>query len=279
MTLRVLAYCAIGGCALMLPALGGGDFVLWWLSGAVLAASLAPVAVYGPKGVRAQFGVIAPALAITSVFCTWTEAVVFVPRFRPDAVASLVGAAVTFLVFAAAVALLAAALKLHRPTDRVVPHRPPLATAVRVVVCGGAYAVYYLIFGAITFQFFTRGFYPDATEQVARLGGWFWAMQIGRGILMTLSVLPVVYTLRLSRWQAAIAVGAILWVAGGLALLIVPSAFMGATLRMIHTVEILTQNAPLGATIVLLMRPARNHETFLARSVAITPARRNADVM
>jgi hypothetical protein len=279
MTLRVLAYCAIGGCALTLPALGNGHFVLWWLSGVLLAAAFAPVAVYGPKGVRAQFGAIAPALAVTSVFCTWTEAVVFVPRFRPDAAASLVGATITYLVFAAAVALLAAALKLHRPTDRVVPHRPALATAVRVIACGCAYAVYYLIFGAITFQFFTRGFYPDATEQVARLGGWFWAMQIGRGILMTLSVLPIVYTLQLSRRQAALAVGAILWVAGGLALLIVPSPFMGATLRMIHTVEILTQNAPLGATIVLLMRPWRNQQTFLAGSVAINPARRNADVM
>jgi len=29
--------------------------------------------------------------------------------------------------------------------------------------------VYYVIFGAITFQFFTRGYYPDAMEQVARL--------------------------------------------------------------------------------------------------------------
>jgi hypothetical protein len=48
---------------------------------------------------------------------------------------------------------------------------------------------------------------------------------------------------------------------------------------MIHTVEILTQNVPLGATIVLLMRPGRNHQTFLTRSVAINPARRNADVM
>jgi hypothetical protein len=279
MTLRVLAYCAIGGCALTLPALGGGHFVLWWLSGALLAAAFVPVAVYGPKGVRAQFGAIAPALALTSVFCTWTEAVVFVPLFRAEAVANLVGASVTYLLFAAAVALLAAALKLHRPTDGVVPHRPPLATAVRVLACGCAYAVYYLIFGAITFQFFTHDFYPEATEQVARLGGWFWAMQIGRGILMTLSVLPIVYTLRMSRGQAALAVGAILWVAGGLALLIVPSSFMGAAQRMIHTVEILTQNVPLGATIVLLMRPGRNHQTFLTRSVAINPARRNADVM
>jgi len=267
MTLRVIVYCAIGGFALTVPALGDGHFVLWWVSGALLTASFAPVAVYGAKGVRAQFGAVAPALAITSVFCTWTEAVVFIPRFRPDAVASLVGATVTYLIFAAALALLAAALRLHRSTDRIVPRRAPLAAAALVVACGCAYAVYYLIFGAITLQFFTRGFYPDATEQVARLGGWFWAMQIARGILMTLSVLPIVYTLRLPRAQAALAVGAILWVAGGLAPLIVPNPLMGAAQRMIHTVEILTQNAPLGATIVLLIRPRTNRHTALATSV------------
>jgi ABC-type Fe3+-siderophore transport system permease subunit len=92
-------------------------------------------------------------------------------------------------------------------------------------------------------------------------------MQIGRGILMTLSVLPIVYTLRLPRWQAALAVGAILWVAGGLAPLIVPNPFMGTAQRMIHIVEILTQNAPLGATIVLLIRPGTDQRTLLARSV------------
>ena len=252
---RVLVYCAIGGAALLLPALGAGHPAAWWLSGCVLAAAFAPVATHGPKGLRAQFGVIAPAVFVTTVFCTWTEAMVFSTPFRQDGVANLIGATVAYAIVTVALAVLAAALKLHQPSDRPVPHRPPLVAAAMVAVCGCAFAVYYLIFGAITFQFFTRGYYPDAMEQVARLGGWFWPMQIGRGILMTLSVLPIVYTLRLSRGQAAIAVGAILWVAGGLAPLIPPNPLMGDTQRIIHIFEILTQNAPLGATVVFLMRP------------------------
>ena len=263
---RVLSYCAIGGLALTLASLGSGHFALWWLSGGLLAAAFAPVALYGPRGVLAQFAVIAPALFVTSVFCTWTEAVVFVPQFRPDAVANLVGATVMYLIFGAVLAMLAATLKLHRPSDRAIPRRSLLATAVIVVACGCAYTVYYLIFGAITYQDLTHGFYPDAPEQVARLGGWFWVMQVGRGMLMTVSVLPILYTLRLPRGQAALAIGTILWVAGGLALLIVPSPFMGAAQRIIHTVEILTQNAPLGATIALLMRPAATNRTLLAGS-------------
>jgi len=96
---------------------------------------------------------------------------------------------------------------------------------------------------------------PEATQIVARLGPWFWVIQIGRGVLMTLGVLPVIYSLRMSRWQSAIVVGLLIWVAGGLAPLIPPNSFMGTTQRMTHIVEILTQNASLGITAVLLLRP------------------------
>jgi len=252
---RVLVYCAIGGAALLLPALGAGHPALWWLSGCLLAAAFAPVAIHGPKGLPAQFAVIAPAVFVTTVFCTWTEAMVFSTPFRQNGVTNLIGATVAYAIVAAALAGLAAALKLHRPSDRTVPHRSPLVAAAMVVACGCAFAVYYLIFGAITFQFFTRGYYPDAMEQVARIGVWFWPMQIGRGILMTLSILPIVYTLRLPRSQAAIAAAAILWVAGGLAPLIPPNPLMADAQRIIHIFEILTQNAPLGVTVVFLMRP------------------------
>jgi len=55
--------------------------------------------------------------------------------------------------------------------------------------------------------------------------------------------------------QAAIAVGLILWVAGGAAPLLMPNSLMGPTQRFIHTIEILAQNASLGITAVLLLRP------------------------
>jgi hypothetical protein len=42
-------------------------------------------------------------------------------------------------------------------------------------------------------------------------------------------------------WQAAITVGILLWVVGGLAPLLVPNALRGSTQRFIHIAEILTQ--------------------------------------
>jgi hypothetical protein len=72
---------------------------------------------------------------------------------------------------------------------------------------------------------------------------------------MTLAVLPVIYTLRMKRWHAAIVVGLLIWIVGGLGPLVVPNDFMGARQRFIHTVEIFTQNFSLGVTAVLLLRP------------------------
>ena len=48
---------------------------------------------------------------------------------------------------------------------------------------------------------------------------------------------------------------ALLWVVGGAAPLLVPNALMVPAQRYIHIVEILTQNAALGITAVLLLRP------------------------
>src|SRR5438046_2072365 len=110
----------------------------------------------------------------------------------------------------------------------LLPARRPVTDArasrerpARLVPAGGD-----LVFGAITYQFFTKGYYPDAPQLVARLGLWFWVIQIGRGTLMTLAVLPVIRTLRMSRVQAAFAVGLLVWVAGGAAPLLLPNPLM-----------------------------------------------------
>jgi hypothetical protein len=88
---------------------------------------------------------------------------------------------------------------------------------------------------------------------------------------MTLAMLPVIRTLGLSRGKAAIAVGVLIWVAGRLAPLLAPDVHMGSRQRFIHTIEILTQNASLGITAVLLFR--RRPTLQGAESPATTPER------
>jgi hypothetical protein len=254
--LRIVLYGLLGGLSLTSVALGNGGFAWCWLAGIVLSASFVPVALFGPRRALSQFGVVAPVLLIVTVFCLWSEALIFiqVPEIQQHAVRDLVGASVIYLIVAAVLAILAVILKLPRVDGPKVELRSADKVALLVVVCGIAYVLYYLVFGWIAYRFFTKGYYPDAPQLVARLGVWFWVIQVGRGVLMTLAALPVICALRMSRVQAAIALGLILWVAGGAAPLLLPNPLMGPTQRFIHTIEILTQNASLGITAVLLLR-------------------------
>lgn len=253
---RVALYCLVGGLALAIPALSAGHFGWYLLSGIVLAASFVPLALFGPRHFLQQFGAVLPVLWIVSVFCTWTEALVFVPapEIQQHMIRNLVGGLVVFGIAAVVLAVLAIGLKLPAENGPAAQLRSVPVMVLMVLVCGVAYLVYYYVFGGITFFFFTKIYYPHAAQQAATLGWWFPAIQFGRGVLMTLAVLPVIYFLRVSRKQAAIAVGLLIWVAGGLSPLILPNPYMGATQRFIHIIEIFTQNAALGITAVLLLR-------------------------
>ncbi len=252
---RVVLYCLLGGLPLTIAALGAGHFAWWWLSGILFAGSFVPIALFGPRTPLGQFAVIAPVLLIVSVLCTWSEALLFFPGFSQEAVRDLLSSIVMYLILAGALAALARLLKLSKLVDLPPTHRSFSGAAVAILLSGLAYVLYYLVFGDITYHYFTKGYYPEAEQAVARLGLWFWGIQFARGLLMTLAVVPVMLTLRMKRWHAAIVVGLLIWITGGLALLVVPNAMMGAAQRFIHTVEIFTQNFSLGVTAVLLFRP------------------------
>ncbi len=136
--------------------------------------------------------------------------------------------------------------------------RPPAIAAIMVVLSGFAYVLYYLVFGGITYQFFTKQYYPGAQAVAMSLGFRFWLIELARGVLMTFAVLPAIYTLPMPRWAAAISVGIMLWIAGGGAQLLVPNMMMVSAQRYIHIAEILTQNVSLGITAVLLLRKKSN---------------------
>ncbi len=266
--LRIALYCLLGGLPLLIVAMGQGGAAWCWLAGIVLAAAFVPVALFGPRRPLAQFGVIAPTLMMITVLCLWSEAFIFVPipEIQQHAVRNLVAPAIMYLIMAIMLAALATILKMPREDGPVVELRSTAKLVPLILLAGASYVLYYLVFGAITYQFFTKGYYPEAVQQVAKLGLWFWAIQLARGVLMTLGVLSIIRTLRMSRVQAAIAVGIIVWVAGGLAPLLIPNPFMGATQRFIHVIEIFTQNAALGFTAVMLLRPKQ------AKSAAGAPA-------
>jgi len=270
MKLRVVLYCLLRGLPLSIAAWGAGHFAWWWLSGILFAGSFVPIALFGPRTALGQFAAIAPELMIVTVLCLWSEGLIFLPQNGQNVVRDLLSSIVMYLILAVVLAVLARLLKLAKPTDLPPTHRSFTGAAMAVLLSGFAYVLYYLVFGAITYQFFTKGYYPEAEQAVARLGLWFWGIQLARGLLMTLAVVPVMLALRMKRWHAAIVVGLLLWITGGLGLLVVPNAIMGVGQRFIHTVEIFTQNFSLGVTAVLLFRPrsAQTASSQTATSVA-----------
>jgi len=258
MKLRVLLFCLVGAVPMLLPAAQSGHAAWWYLSGVVLAAAFVPVALFGPSTTAGLFGVIAPVLFVVTVLTTWSEALLFVksPAIQEHAVANLLGAVFMYGMVAVVLAVAGRVLKLS--TGALVrPARWPIGKAASLIaVCAVAYMVYYLVFGAITYQLFTKTYYPNARADVLNFGvSAFWTMQFIRGVLMTLAVVPVIYTLRMERWQVAIAAGLLMWIAGGLAPLLVHNDLMVAAQRVIHIVEIFSQNFSLGVTAGLLLRP------------------------
>jgi len=253
---RVILYCAIGGAPMLLGALGVGQWPLWWMSGIVMAAAFVPVALFGPRTLSAQFGTILLALVIIAAICTWSEALIFLPAsdIREHPLLTLIGSCGIYVIAAAVLAALGRLLRLNRASIASPAHHRFVRAAMTVALSGAAYVVYYLVFGALTYQFMTKGYYPDAPQLVAGLGPWFWIIQFARGILMTLAIVPIIYTLRLHRWQTAIVAGLVMWIAGGLAPLLIPNPLMTPPQRLIHIVEIFTQNFPLGVTAARLLR-------------------------
>jgi hypothetical protein len=254
LNVRVVLNCLLGGLCFTVSALGAGHFWLWWLCGAITVAALTPVACFGPRHFLAQAGTFWLVLVVAGLVCTLSEGVVFYPAMKAEALRDLTGGSVMYLLVALVLAALARVLKLTDSQAQAVEHRSTGIAIPMVLLAGLSYVVYYQIFGMIAYVFFTKQYYPHAAEQVAALGAWFWFYQWGRGTLMVLAVLPIVYTLRLPRWRAALAVGFVVWIVGGGAALLVPNAMMVPAQRYIHIVEIMTQNVSFGITAVFLLR-------------------------
>jgi hypothetical protein len=215
---------------------------------------LVPAVRYGPRSLWAQFGSIFCVLVVVGMGCTFSEGAVFFPEMRSQLITGIPGATVMYLISASVLMVLAKALKLRDTEAPKAAIRPPTLAAPMILASAASYVLYYLIFGALVFQFLTKQYYPHAVEQVAAMGPWFWGYQFARGLLMTLAVVPIIYTLRLPRWQTALIVGLLVWVVGGAAPLVVPSTMMVAEQRYLHIFEIFTQNFSLGVTAALLLR-------------------------
>ena len=255
MKIRIALFCLIGGLCFCITAFGNGHLRWSYLAGIALTAALTPVVRFGSRNFVVQAASLSFALIVIGLVCTMSEAVIFYPETKKTLASSLIGGSVMYCLAAIVLLALARLLRLVDQSEFRVEHRTVAWAISMVLLSGLSYVVYYMVFGGIAFQFFTKQYYPHAVEQVAVLGRWFWVYQLGRGVLMVLGTLPLIYTLRLPRWKAALAIGVLIWLGGGGAYLLVPNGIMATAQRYMHIVEIMTQNVSLGVSAVLLLRP------------------------
>ena len=271
MSIRVSITVLITAGVMLIAAGPAGSLPLSYLSGIVYAAAFVPFLLMGaPSGWKRFLGVWC-AMAVAASFCTWTEYVIFVHASRKERITALVGGQVVFAVFAV---LLVFAAKLLKVGVGKKVDAPDVISGRRVMgaIAGGGvvYLACYYIFGALVFQLLTKPYYSNggrlggAVETVAALGWWFPLIQVGRGMLMSVAVMPVLLWTPLPRLQRAIYGGLVLWAIGGLAPLIPPAESVPAILRAMHIGEIFTQNFPLGFCLAFLLMPRKPVEAPLA---------------
>jgi hypothetical protein len=246
---RLTIYCAAAG--LCIAVMGKGEqFALSLLSGAAIGAAFIPIARNGPRGFLGQFIAMLSVLLIVGTLCSVLEAVVFLPDARMDVMRLLTRGVGVNLLLATVLATMATAMKLPVLESGDLPTiRGPFGATAMILLCGVLYVIYFLVFGSIAL-IFVRKYYAHALHP----GPWFFPYEIGRGVLMTLALLPIIATLRLPRLRAALAVGVLLWIVGGGAALLLPNPYMVAPQRYIHIAEIMAENVLLGMTAVFLLR-------------------------
>ena len=186
MNMRIALFCLLGGLCFTISAMGAGHFGWWYVSGLLTVAALVPVVRFGPRGMVAQGVTMFVMLVLIGLVCTLSEGVVFFPEKKAQMIAGFVGGSVLYLIVAVVLAVLAKLLKLRKEQNEEIAHRSVGMAIPMVLLAAFSYLVYYEIFGAITYQFFTKGYYPHAVEQVSAMGAWFFGYQIARGLVMTL---------------------------------------------------------------------------------------------
>jgi uncharacterized membrane protein (DUF485 family) len=232
------------------------------LQGLVITAAFYPVVRWTEIKPLKLFGALWLVLIIVGVVTIASEGAIFTHVSLRDMLLGNLNNALGYTVLAVAMAYLPSRLGLCAGPGETPKLRSARMTAFAVLPASVFYLVVYFIFGGIFYAAFTKPYY---THQVAggellnvdlpvTVAAWLPFIQIARGALMTVAMIPIVRMLRLRRWSTAVVVGSIIWVVGGLAPLLPPNPIMPGILRLYHTLEIFTQNFALGVAVTLLMR-------------------------
>jgi hypothetical protein len=188
------------------------------------------------------------------VFNTQIEALFFqlqIPRIETIKMISE-GLLVALLISPAIVFLMN---RMQKPVSNVEsfprPHLSIIGYVWRFILCDVSYVILYCIAGAIILPY-VQDFYSDLAQTPAL--GKILIMQLLRGLIYVIVVLPVIRMINAKRLEIALLVGLQLSVLGGIAPLLPPNPYMPPEIRLVHGIEIGISNFIYGAIIGFLFK-------------------------
>jgi len=233
------------------PAGVAGRLGLSLLSAVCLAAPLAfPISRSRLSG-RALLGAVFLSVFGLTTVLTQVESALFLDLTAGDLLSTTLKLTITSL----ALAWLAVALYPRRDTALVGlapgPNPPTTASwARRWVGVSLVYVVLYITAGLLILPII-RSWY-EAQGTLNQNPAVVFPLQIVRGALFVAFVVPLLRSMSVTRWQAALAMAVMIPLVHGLAALIPPNPFMPAYVRHAHMIEIGWSNFVLGLLIGFL---------------------------
>lgn len=210
------------------------------------------------------------------LFLNWASVAVEGTLFAPAA-APPSSLALNLFRLAVGSALIASLVALggrrsHEVFIELIRHRPLLGWSWRVMVVAAIYLVLYLVLGGLNYTFVTHPYYEShAGSLVVPDAATIFAYEPARGVVIALSVLPLAMGIRLQTRSAALIVGTMLFVIGGLVPLL-PQASLPLFLRVSSLWEIFGQNFLTGVASAYLLAAGGRARAQLDRSAAISRA-------
>jgi len=135
-----------------------------------------------------------------------------------------------------------------------VPQRSLFSWAWRFLISAISYLVFYFIFGAINYTLVTKPYYEtNVSGLTVPPAGTVLMVELLRGPLIVLSVLPFLLSQRMNKQQAVMFTGLVIFSIGGLVPLVMRVDTLPLILLAASAVEIFFQNFSTGAVTALLL--------------------------
>jgi threonine/homoserine/homoserine lactone efflux protein len=143
--------------------------------------------------------------------------------------------------------------RMHRPASNVESKARSSISIIgyvwRFIVCDISYVILYCFAGAIILPY-VQDFYSSLAQTPAV--DKVLIMQVFRGLIYVIVILPIIRMFNKRRLEAAVMVGLQLSILGGIAPLLPPNPYMPAEIRLVHGIEIGISNFIYGVIIGLL---------------------------